>query len=304
MTRGSLDFLRRKFVPELPEIRYLLGAVVDRMEAQERDRAHDRERLENELGRIKAVLQSIQAGEWSARQRLRAMREAPTYDEPFTTDGPIVSVVIPTHERVGTLIDRALPSVLDQTYENLEILVVGDGSPPEVEAAVVAVGDARVRFHNLERRGPYPDGSVDRWYVAGAVPRNEGVWLSRGLWIAQLDDDDAFTPDHVETLLELAVRERAEVAYGKLRCLERGKPAGELGVFPPQYGHFGWQAALFHRGLRDWDMDLTDALFEVPADWALCRRMLRAGVRFAMLDAAVVDKHLGPADGDAQGHGA
>src|SRR5207253_5968955 len=150
---------------------------------------------------------------------------------------------------------------------------------------------------------PYPDGSTDRWYVAGAVPRNEGVWLARGLWIAQLDDDDAFTPDHVERLLDLAVRERAEVAYGKLRWLEPDRPAGELGVFPPQYGQFGWQAALFHRGLRDWDMDLTDALFEVPADWALCRRMLRAGVRFAMLDVAVVDKHQRPG-GDAQDDGA
>src|SRR5207253_10168943 len=130
---GALDLLRRKLVPELPEIRYLLAAVADRMQSQEEERGRDREALDRELSRLKAVLQSVQAGEWAARQRLRAMREDPSYEAPFTTDAPLVSVVIPTYERVETLTQRALPSVLGQSYGNLDVLIVGDGSPPEVE---------------------------------------------------------------------------------------------------------------------------------------------------------------------------
>jgi hypothetical protein len=289
--RRGLDVLRRRLVPELPEIRFLLQALHDRIVADGAATASDRERQGRELERIKAVLRSVQAGEWTARQRLRALRAGPDYAEPFEAEDPLVSIVIPTYDSVETLIERALPSALGQTYRNVEVVIVGDGSPPEVAAAVEEVADERVRFHNLERRGPYPDDPMDRWYIAGAAPRNEAVWRARGLWIAQLDDDDAFTPEHVEGLLGLARQDGAEVAYGRLRLIRSGVPSEDLGVFPPQYGQFGWQAALFHRGLRDWDMDLTDAVFEVPADWGLCRRMLRAGVRFAMLDEVVVAKH-------------
>ena len=65
----------------------------------------------------------------------------------------------------------------------------------------------------------------------------------------------------------------------------------DLGTFPPQRGHFGWQSALFHAGLRFFEMELADALFGSPADWSLCRRMLRAGVRFGMLDELVTDHY-------------
>lgn len=56
----------------------------------------------------------------------------------------------------------------------------------------------------------------------------------------------------------------------------------ELGSFPPRLGQFGWQASLFHAGLRFFEMELADSLFFSPGDWSLCRRMLRAGVRFAI----------------------
>jgi hypothetical protein len=115
--------------------------------------------------------------------------------------------------------------------------------------------------------------------------------MSRGLWIAPLDDDDEFRPDHIERLLERARETRSEVCYGRLHCVMRDGSAFDLGTAPPSYGHFGWQAAIFHGGLRFFEMELADGLFGSPADWSLCRRMLRAGVSFSMLDAIVVDHH-------------
>jgi hypothetical protein len=120
-------------------------------------------------------------------------------------------------------------------------------------------------------------------------PRNEAVRLAQGLWIAPLDADDAFTPDHVERLLALARRERAEVAYGKLRSHLRDGTTFEVGEFPPRQGQFGWQGAIFHRDLRFMELELAASLFATPSDWSLCRRMLRAGVRFTMLDDVVAD---------------
>jgi len=115
--------------------------------------------------------------------------------------------------------------------------------------------------------------------------------LAKGRWIAPLDDDDAFHPSHVERLLEFAQRERHEVAYGILRCLMNDGSEFPLGTYPPQYGHFGWQSAIFHAGLRFFEMELADALFFSPADWSLCRRMLRVGVRFGFLNEALTDHY-------------
>jgi hypothetical protein len=129
------------------------------------------------------------------------------------------------------------------------------------------------------------------------------MMLARGSWIAPLDDDDAFHPHHIESLLELAKREHCEVAYGLLRCLMNDGSEFSLGVYPPEIGQFGWQSAVFHAGLRFFEMELADALFFSPADWSLCRRMLRAGVRFGMLDQLVTDHYesrFGPTfDSDA-----
>ena len=62
-----------------------------------------------------------------------------------------------------------------------------------------------------------------------------------------------------------------------------------LGTFPPELGQWGTQCALIHSGLRYMPLQPTDWLFGIPNDWSLAERMLRIGVRFAMLRAPVVD---------------
>ena len=57
---------------------------------------------------------------------------------------PTVSVVIPTYNRAGKVV-RAIRSVLDQTYTDLEVIVVDDGSTDDTEAAVRGIADPRVR---------------------------------------------------------------------------------------------------------------------------------------------------------------
>jgi hypothetical protein len=116
---------------------------------------------------------------------------------------------------------------------------------------------------------------------------NEAAQLARGLWIAPQNDDDVFTPDHVERLLAAAQSTRSEVAYGRFELTAPGRSPYVGGTFPPAMGEFTWQGAIYHAGLRFFEMELADAWFDRPGDWSLCRRMLVAGVRMTMVDDVV-----------------
>lgn len=103
---------------------------------------------------------------------------------------PLVSVVLPTHDRVD-LLAGAVESVLSQTEQSFELIVVDDGSrdaTPEYLAALTS-RDRRTRSVRIE----FPRG--------GGAARNEGLRLSRGEWVAFLDDDDRWLPTKLEKQL-------------------------------------------------------------------------------------------------------
>lgn len=242
------------------------------------------------LARQMQVLRAIYDEEPGNRRRLWTLRESPEYARPFDEDGPLVTVHITTYSNAEGLANRSIPSVLAQTYDNLEVIVVGDAATPAVEEAARSFDDPRLRFVNLTVRGPYPDDPVDLWHVAGTAPANEGLRLAKGQWITMNCDDDAFTPNHVEVLLAEARRRRLELVYGKIRRIDPDGHEMLIGEFPPSApGEFGVQAALMHRGLRMFPYELVDAVFGDPGDWAWVRRMVRLGVKMAMIDDIVVD---------------
>jgi hypothetical protein len=272
--------------PFLADTHRRLGELHESVHNLERDL----DRVPADLDRTRAMVRYVFEEEPANRRRLHALRESPEYELAFTEEEPLVSFLIPTYDNYSTLREVALPSILNQTYSNLEVIVVGDCAPPETARAIEDLADPRVRYYNRAVRGPYPEGAT-RWYVVGTPPYNDGLSLARGRWIAGLGDDDAVRPDHTETLLGAAKEGSFEHCYG--RQLVRFSRGGELdlGEFPPRLGQWGLQAAIYHSGLRFFGLELTDALYEEPNDWSLCRRMLRAGVRFGMVDAVVVDKH-------------
>jgi hypothetical protein len=148
-----------------------------------------------------------------------------------------------------------------------------------------------VRYYNRPVRGPYPNDPAQRWFVVGTPPYDDALASARGRWIAGVGDDDAVRPTHTEHLLAAAREHRHEHCYGKqLVRFAEGEPMA-LGEFPPVLGQWGLQAAIFHSGLRFFESELSDLIYQEPNDWSMCRRMLRAGVRFGMIDEVVVDKH-------------
>ena len=261
-----------------------------RAHAEIEEMRHRLRRIEPQATRAGEISRHIYDEEPANRRRLHALREAEEYELAFSEAEPLVSVIVPTYRSYEALRDVCLPSILAQTHRNLEVVVVGDASPPETATAIAAIGDERVRYINRPMRGPYPERADLRWYVIGTPPYDEALAHSRGRWIAGLGDDDSMRPDHLETLLAAARERRLEQVYGLQEVRFAEGPPMTIGEFPPVLGAWGLQAAIFHAGLDFIESELSDAIYEEPNDWSMCRRMMRAGVRIGMVDKVVVEK--------------
>lgn len=102
---------------------------------------------------------------------------------------PKVNVIIPTSGRSG-LLKRAIKSVLEQTFQDFEIIVVDDNNPGEIKAQTHEI----VRDFNDERLRYVPH-EINK---GNAAARNTGINLAKGEYVAFLDDDDIFLPQKLE----------------------------------------------------------------------------------------------------------
>jgi CDP-glycerol glycerophosphotransferase len=157
---------------------------------------------------------------------------------------PAVSIVLIAYNDVEHL-PAAADSALRQSIDDLELVVVDDGSTDGTADAADAVadGDARVRVLRL----PHNSGGC-------STPRNAGIEASRGEWVMFLDSDDLLEPRACEILLGAVRRHRADVAVGAMlrvdetSGLERRK--------------FGWLYSHERvvEGLREWPELLLDVV--------------------------------------------
>jgi len=107
---------------------------------------------------------------------------------------PLVSVVVTTFNGAEYVAD-GLKSIMDQTFTDYEVVVVDDASSDTTCQVVERTLQGGCRFH-LERLSSNSGGP--------AGPRNHGIRLARGRWIALLDSDDIWHPDKLETQLAVA----------------------------------------------------------------------------------------------------
>lgn len=122
--------------------------------------------------------------------------------EPGANGMPLVSVIIPTYNRIHTL-PVSIDSILCQTYTNLEVVVVDDGSTDGTEEFVRGLADGKVRYvKNAGNRGP-------------ATARNLGVKLAKGEYVAFQDSDDEWHSDKLEKQMALLLdpRQKTDMVY-------------------------------------------------------------------------------------------
>ncbi len=106
---------------------------------------------------------------------------------------PVVSVIISTYNRAQFLI-KAIESVLNQTFQSFELIIVDDGSTDETEKIVKEFQkkDKRIKYILLEENSGGP-----------SKPKNIGIDISSGKYLAFLDDDDEWFPEKLEKQLDI-----------------------------------------------------------------------------------------------------
>lgn len=114
---------------------------------------------------------------------------------------PLVSVILATYNRSRVLV-HAVESVRRSTLADWELIVVGDHCTDDSAAVVAAFDDPRVRFVNLPRNAGEQSG-----------PNNEGVHQARGRFIAYLNHDDLYFPDHLATMVACCEHEQADLVW-------------------------------------------------------------------------------------------
>src|SRR4051794_27522473 len=119
----------------------LLQQAIDRLEQRVADLT---DRLEagtlaqgGRHAHLLGLLRVVQADEQHLRERLLDARADPSYEAAFDEPEPLISIVLATFDSHQTLRERAIPSILAQTYENFELIVMGDAAVPECEQAVL-----------------------------------------------------------------------------------------------------------------------------------------------------------------------
>ncbi|MHB8117595.1 MAG: glycosyltransferase family 2 protein [Methanothrix sp.] len=111
---------------------------------------------------------------------------------------PIVSVIISTYNR-AYLVGRAIRSVLDQTYQDFELIVVDDGSADNTDEVVKGFNDLRIRYIRHEQN------------KGSAAARNTGINAAQGEYIAFQDSDDEWLPEKLEKQMRIFEMAPAQV---------------------------------------------------------------------------------------------
>ncbi|MFQ2855447.1 glycosyltransferase [Aeromonas caviae] len=123
---------------------------------------------------------------------------------------PLVSVYIPTCNR-RELLERAVNSVLAQTYPNVEIIISDDCSEDDTQAFC----EELVSLHNniFYLRNDIRSGAC--------VARNKAINIAKGEFITGLDDDDFFLPERLTSLIEYLLKNNKEIVFSDCKVLKK-----------------------------------------------------------------------------------
>lgn len=139
---------------------------------------------------------------------------------------PVISIIVPTFNRAKT-ISRSIDSILCQTYDNLEIVIVEDGSTDETMEVLEKYEDKRLRmvYHEFNK--------------GVTAAKNTGLNNIRGEWFTFLDSDDEMVPDALAIMMKIPLEKDASVTAISCNCIDSvtGKFCG-IGLNADQYVDF------------------------------------------------------------------
>lgn len=121
----------------------------------------------------------------------------------------LVSVIIPTYKRSVSYVSRAIESVLNQTYPNVEVIVIDDSTDEyegrkEVKSYIEKLNKTNLIYCRNEKN------------LGGSLSRNRGIDLAKGEYITFLDDDDEYLPEKVEKQLEFMLENSYDMTFSNM----------------------------------------------------------------------------------------
>ncbi len=166
--------------------------------------------------------------------------------------GPLISIITPAYNADRDL-ECCLISILAQTYENFESIIVDDGSTDGTAdlADAIAQSDERVRVLHIENGGP-------------AAARNAGLDDAHGSWIVFVDADDLINPTYLEQLCRVQSETKADIVVSDCMMVEHGRERRFGMVAPDRIYRF-----------RD---DLWRAFLDEKIPWSLWGKLYRASL--------------------------
>jgi glycosyltransferase involved in cell wall biosynthesis len=151
-----------------------------------------------------------------------------------TTSAPLISVITATYNR-SSVLRYAIQSVLWQTLQHFEMLIIGDGCTDDSAEVVASFLDMRLRWHNLSENSGHQ-----------SVPNNTGLAMARGKYVAYLGHDDLWYPTHLTSLVNEL--EKADADFANSLCLLIGPPGSGVrllaGATP---GHWTPPSCVMHK---------------------------------------------------------
>jgi glycosyltransferase involved in cell wall biosynthesis len=188
-----------------------------------------------------------------------------------------VSIITPTWQRHKLLMET-ITDVRQQTYPNLEHVVVSDG-PDDVLAQLMAqfAGGVPIAFTELGRNWT---SEIPRSF--GVAPLSVGALLARGEYHMWLCDDERMQPHHVEHLVDLIESSCADFVYPQVLMWKTAYPgiAWTIGTDPPQHcqiTHVLYRASLLAKAAYRFHMPEG-----IENDWDMVNRWMEAGATWAM----------------------
>lgn len=179
----------------------------------------------------------------------------------------LISVIIPVY-RVETYLRRCVDSVLVQTYRELEVILVDDGSPDGCPAICDAYAeqDPRVRVIHQENRG-----------LSGA--RNAGIDCAKGAYLAFVDSDDYLAADFVERLHTACVETNSDLAVCRFAYV-KDEGSSREGLVRASSREGTGEARLYTGRQMQANLYLPEGVYYVVAWNKLYKRELFDGIRY------------------------
>jgi glycosyltransferase involved in cell wall biosynthesis len=198
---------------------------------------------------------------------------------------PLVSVVTPTWQRHERLLNRCIPSVQAQTYQQVEHVIVSDGPDAALSERMLEYVGSGAPYHSV-RYTALAERTEDRHW--GHIARNAGADWATGELIAYLDDDDAYRPEHV-ALLAQALADHPEAGFAYSLMVQHYGPDNwhQIGGTEPVCNGIGTPMVMHRRELLDKHGGWGPA--SATEDWELFSRWLQAGVAYVHVPVITVD---------------